>query len=38
MSAEYDTIEMISRTSIKVSLDIEHFESVIFNIQGHKLP
>jgi hypothetical protein len=36
--AEYDTIEMISKTSIKASLDIEHVESVIFDVQGHKLP
>ena len=35
--ADSDTIEMISRTSIKASLDLEHIESVIFDIQGHKL-
>lgn len=36
--AKYDTIEMISKISIKASLDIEHAESVIFDVQGHKLP
>lgn len=36
--AEYDIIEMISRTSIKATLDIEHSESVIFDTQGNKLP
>lgn len=36
--AEYDTIEMISGTSIKASLDVEHVESVMFDIHGRKLP
>lgn len=36
--AIYNEIEMISKSTIRASLDNEHIESVIFDTQGNKLP